>query len=143
MLKKQPGTFSALLLIDANSITTSTTASIEESVNDYDNYTVSGTFQTLIAKAQAKSIDLGFFPALKSATITMVEFKSTAYAVTVTQSSTVLEDLTVDGTTNTLSVSGANKLTSLTTAGEIIRLLLWLTLQLLLQLLWSHFYLRR
>jgi prefoldin subunit 5 len=114
------GTFSAPLLIDANSITTSTTASIEvKSVNDYDNYTVSGTFQTLIAKAQAKSIDLGFFPALKSATITMAGTKSTAYAVTVTQSSTVLEDLTVDGTTNTLSVSGANKLTSLTTAGEI------------------------
>ena len=45
------GTFSAPLLIDANSITTSTTASIEvKSVNDYDNYTVSGTFQTLIAR---------------------------------------------------------------------------------------------
>tara|TARA_A100001015_G_scaffold320021_1_gene444914 strand:+ start:3344 stop:5479 length:2136 start_codon:yes stop_codon:yes gene_type:complete len=114
------GTFSAPLLIDAASITTSTTASIEvKSVNDYNNYTTSGTFETLIAKGQAKSIDLGFFPALKSATLTMAGTKSTAYAVTVTQSSTVLADLTVDGTTNTLSVSGAAKLTSLTTAGEI------------------------
>ena len=102
------------------SITTSTTASIEvKSVNAYNNYTTSGTFETLIAKAQAKSIDLGFFPGLKSATLTMAGTKSTAYAVTVTQSSTVLADLTVDGTTNTLSVSGAAKLTSLTTAGEI------------------------
>ena len=56
--------------------------------------------QTLIAKSQGKSIDLGFFPALKNATITMAGTKSTAYAVTVTQSSTVLENLTVDGTTN-------------------------------------------
>ena len=51
----------------------------------------------LIAKAQGKSIDLGFFPALKSATSTVAGTKSTAYAVTATQKlATALEDSTVE-----------------------------------------------
>ena len=113
-------TFSAPSLIDAASITTSTTAEISvKSVATPANYTTSATITGLTAAAQASSLDLSVFPKLSRANITVAGTKSTAYAVTVTAASADLSTLTVDGVVNTLSVTGAPKLTSLTTVGEI------------------------
>ena len=94
--------FTAPKLVDAASITTSTTAAISlKSVATTTNYTASATIEGLTATAQATSLTLGFFPGLKSATITGGGTKSTAYAVSVNVSSTVLANLTIDGVLNT------------------------------------------
>ena len=50
---------------------------------------------------------------------TLKKTKDTNVAITVNAASTALTSLSVDGTTNALSVTGAPKLTSLATTGEI------------------------
>ena len=112
--------FNAPLFVDAQSITTSDTATISvKSVAAPANYTKSPTIKGLTVSAQASSLDLSVFPGLETADVTVAGTKSTAYAVTVTAASTKLASLSVDGVVNTLSVAGAPKLTSLTTVGQI------------------------
>jgi prefoldin subunit 5 len=112
--------FNAPLFIDAQSVTTSDTATISvKSVATPANYTKSPTLTGLTVSAQASSLDLSVFPGLTAADVTVAGTKSTAYAVTVTAASTKLASLSVDGVVNTLSVAGAPKLTSLTTVGQI------------------------
>ncbi len=113
-------TFLAPKLIDNASITTSSTAAITlKSVSSTVNLTASATMERLTTTGQAKSLDLGLLPKLKSATITGAGTKSTAYTISVNASSTVLNTLTVDGVINTLSIDTAPGLKTLTTAGEI------------------------
>ena len=71
--------------------------------------------------AQATTLNLSVFPKLTSADITVAGTKSTAIAVTVSATSADLASLSVAGVANTLSVTGAPKLTSLSTTGEIQR----------------------
>ena len=112
--------FLAPKLVDNASITTSTTAAITlKSVSSTTNLTASPTITALTATAQAKSLDLGLLPGLKSATITGGGTKSTAIAVSVNVSSTVLANLTIDGVLNTLTIDSAPALATLSTAGEI------------------------
>jgi prefoldin subunit 5 len=112
--------FNAPLFIDAQSITTSDTATISvKSVATPANYTKSPTIKGLTVSAQASSIDLSVFPGLETADVTVAGTKSTAYAVTVTAASAKLASLSVDGVVNTLSVAAAPKLSSLTTVGQI------------------------
>ena len=113
-------TFTAPKLVDAASITTSTTAVISvKSVASPVNYTASGTITGLTTAGQTTSLTLSSFPALKTANITVAGTKDTNIAIGVTAASAALVDLSVDGVVNTLSVVGAPKLTTLTTVGEI------------------------
>ena len=114
------GVFKAPKLIDNASITTSATAKITlKSVSSTVNLNASPTITELTTMAQAKSLDLGLLPGLKKAFITGGGTKSTAIALSVVASSTVLSELTVDGTLNTLSIDTAPALATLATAGEI------------------------
>lgn len=113
-------TFDAPLFVDAQSVTTSDTAVIiVKSVATPANYTKSPTLTGLTVSAQASSLNLSVFPGLTTADITVAGTKSTAYAVTVTAASAKLATLSVDGVVNTLSVTAAPKLASLTTVGQI------------------------
>jgi prefoldin subunit 5 len=113
-------TFLAPKLIDNASITTSSTAAITlKSVSSTVNLTASPTIEGLTVTAQATSLDLGLLPGLKTAVITGGGSSSSAIAVSVNASSTVLGTLTVDGVLNTLTIDTAPALKTLATAGEI------------------------
>ena len=112
--------FKAPKLIDNASITTSTTAAITlKSVSSTINLTASATIEGLTTTGQATSLDLGLLPKLKSADITGAGTKDSSITLSVNASSTVLSELLVAGTLNTLTIVGAPGLATLTTAGEI------------------------
>ena len=112
--------FSADALVTSAAISTHSTATVSvKSVASTAHFTASPTITGLTAVAQAASIDLGTLPGLKSANITAAGTAATAYAVTVTASNTVLSSLDIDGVLNTLSVTSAPALATLTTAGKI------------------------
>jgi prefoldin subunit 5 len=114
------GTFLAPKLVDAASITTSTTAAVTvKSVADPNNYTTSGTITGLTTAGQTTSLTLSSFPALKTADITVAGNKDSNEEISVTSASGDLAEFTVGGVLNVLSVVNAPKLTTLTTAGEI------------------------
>jgi prefoldin subunit 5 len=114
------GTFLAPKLVDAASITTSTTAAVTvKSVADPNNYTTSGTITGLTTVGQTTSLTLSSFPALKTADITVAGNKDSNEEISVTSASGDLAEFTVGGVLNVLSVVEAPKLTTLTTAGEI------------------------
>jgi prefoldin subunit 5/uncharacterized Zn-binding protein involved in type VI secretion len=112
--------FTAPKLVDAASITTSTTAEISvKSVNSAANYTQSPTISGLTAAGQTTSLTLSAFPGLSKASVTVAGTKDTNIAIIVTAASTALTELTVDGVSNSVSVTAAPKLTSLATTGQI------------------------
>jgi formylmethanofuran dehydrogenase subunit C len=112
--------FTADNLADGASITTSSTAAISvKSVISAANYTASPTITSLATSAQSSTLDLGLFPGLTSADITVAGTKDTSISVSANVSNTALAALTVQGVVNTLNVTNAPKLATLETTGNI------------------------
>ena len=111
--------FSAPLLKTAALISTHSTATIEVKDLAASTHVLSGTINGLTVAAQTTSLSLEDFPALKVADVTGASTATGTLAVTVNATSTALTTLEVDGLINTLSVTAAPKLATLTTAGNI------------------------
>jgi len=111
--------FSAPLLKSGAIITTVSTATIELKDLAATTHVLSGTIEGLTVAGQTTSLTLEDFPALKAADVTGASTSTGTLAVTVNATSTALTTLEVDGIINTLSITAAPKLATLTTAGNI------------------------
>ncbi len=112
--------FTAPSLTPGATIATKASATISiASVVNPAHFTASPTIEGLVTSAQSTTLDLGVFPSLKTADITVDGTKSTSIAVSANVSNTALTSLNVAGVVNTLNVVAAPKLTSLSTTGNI------------------------
>ena len=112
--------FSADALVTSAAISTHSTATVSvKSVANTAHFTQAATIENLTAVAQGATIDLGTMAGLKSADITGAGTAATAYTVSANASNTVLTSLDVDGVINTLTITAAPALATLTTAGKI------------------------